>query len=254
MRGLAAISLLAVLTAGCGSQSGLHVENGGHTVVVVAAGSSGRGGHSTAPALPRRVTARIPLGGVPAIAWDGTTTMWAAVWAGSPHLLGSLIAVDTATGTTGPATVLPASNAPYLIAATASAVYVAGDGAVMRIDPSTGTVIERRDLGGRLRALLAAQGRLWVTADVGRLMQLNPETLGVVATWHVTGHPDAITTDAGSVLVTDDRDRTLTRFVDTVCNRPEVRCVTYSTLVSWLNAQPRRWLARDRAGRFPRLR
>jgi hypothetical protein len=45
----------------------------------------------------------------------------------------------------------------------------------------------------------------------------------------------------------------LTRFIDTVCRKPEVRCVTYSTLVDWLNAQPRRWLARDRAGRFPRL-
>ena len=211
MTGLAAISLVAVLAAGCGSQSGLHVENGGHTVVVVPAGSSGGGGHSTTPALPRRVTARIPLGGVPAIAWDGTTTIWAAVWGGGPHLLGSLIAVDTATGTAGPPSMLPASHTPYLIAATASSVYVAGGGAVMRIDPSTGKVIERRDVGARMRALLAAQGRLWVTADGGRLVQLNPDTLGVVATRHVTGHPDAITTDAGSVLVTDDRDRTLTR-------------------------------------------
>jgi hypothetical protein len=211
MRGLAAISLLAVLAAGCGSQSGLHVENGGHTVVVVPAGSTGGGGHSTAPALPRRVTARIPLGGVPAIAWDGTTTMWAAVWAGGPNLLGSLIAVDTVTGTAAPATVLPASNTPYLIAATASAVYVAGGGAVMRIDPATGKVIERQALGARPRALLAAQGRLWVTADGGRLVQLDPGTLRVVATRHVTGHPDAITTDSGAVLVTDDRDRTLTR-------------------------------------------
>ena len=46
----------------------------------------------------------------------------------------------------------------------------------------------------------------------------------------------------------------LTRFVETVCRKPEVRCVTYSTLVDWLNAQPPRWLARDRAGRFPHLR
>jgi hypothetical protein len=210
MRGFASIAVVAVLAAGCGSQSGLHVENDGHTVVVVPAGSSS-GGHGTATALPRRVTARIPLGGVPAIAWDGTTTMWAAVWAGGPHLLGSLIAVDTATGTAASATVLPASNTPYLIAATDSAVYVAGDGNVMRIDPSTGKVVEHVALGGRLRALLTAQGRLWVTADGGRLVQLNPDTLHTVATRHVTGHPDAITTDAGAVLVTDDRDRTLTR-------------------------------------------
>ena len=72
-------------------------------------------------------------------------------------------------------------------------------------------MIERQALGARLRALLAAQGRLWVTADGGRLVQLDPGTLRVVATRHVTGHPDAITTDAGAVLVTDDRDRTLTR-------------------------------------------
>jgi glutamine cyclotransferase len=107
--------------------------------------------------------------------------------------------------------VLPASNTPYLVAATGSAVYVAGAGAVMRVDPQTGKVVDRVALGGRLRALLAAQGRLWVTADGGRLVQLDPDTLGVVATRHVTGHPDAITTDGGSVLVTDDRDRTLTR-------------------------------------------
>jgi peptidoglycan/xylan/chitin deacetylase (PgdA/CDA1 family) len=44
--------------------------------------------------------------------------------------------------------------------------------------------------------------------------------------------------------------RALTRFADTVCVKPEVRCVTYSTLVQWLRSQPRRWLERDRDGRF----
>ncbi len=44
--------------------------------------------------------------------------------------------------------------------------------------------------------------------------------------------------------------RALTRFVETVCVKPEVRCVTYTTLVDWLRAQPRRWLLRDREGRF----
>ena len=47
--------------------------------------------------------------------------------------------------------------------------------------------------------------------------------------------------------------RALTRFVETVCVKPEVRCVTYSTLVDWLRHQPRRWLDRDRAGHFPHL-
>ena len=212
MRQAAAIALLLVLAAGCGSQSGLHVENGGRTVPVVpAGGGSSTGVHTSPPALPQRVTARIPLGGVPAIAWDGNTTMWAAVWAGGPHLLGSLIAVDTVSGTPAPATLLPASDAPYLIAATSSAVYVAGGGAVMRIDPATGKVVARRPVAGRLRALLAAQGWLWLTAGGGRLMQLDPDTLRVVAVRHITPHPDAITTEPGSVLVTDDRDRTLQR-------------------------------------------
>ncbi|MDX6523375.1 MAG: hypothetical protein QOI17_888 [Gaiellales bacterium] len=47
--------------------------------------------------------------------------------------------------------------------------------------------------------------------------------------------------------------RALTRFVETVCVKPEVRCVTYSKLVGWLRRQPPRWLSRDRAGRFPHL-
>jgi peptidoglycan/xylan/chitin deacetylase (PgdA/CDA1 family) len=46
--------------------------------------------------------------------------------------------------------------------------------------------------------------------------------------------------------------RALTQFVRTVCGKPEVRCVTYSTLVDWLDRLPPRALARYRAGRFPR--
>jgi hypothetical protein len=47
--------------------------------------------------------------------------------------------------------------------------------------------------------------------------------------------------------------RALTRFVDAVCPKPEVRCVTYSSLVGWLDRLPARVLARYRAGRFPHL-
>ena len=68
-------------------------------------------------------------------------------------------------------------------------------------------------------------------------------------------HGDRAPIDVGNHFATWNHGAyvdALTRFVDTVCDRPEVRCVTYSTLVAWLNAQPRRWLARDRAGRFPR--
>ena len=67
-------------------------------------------------------------------------------------------------------------------------------------------------------------------------------------------HGDRAPIDVGNHFATWNHGAyvdALTRFVDTVCDRPEVRCVTYSTLVAWLDAQPRRWLARDRAGRFP---
>jgi hypothetical protein len=46
----------------------------------------------------------------------------------------------------------------------------------------------------------------------------------------------------------------LTRFADTVCHMREVRCTTYSSLVSWLDSQPARWVARYRSGRFRHAR
>jgi hypothetical protein len=69
-------------------------------------------------------------------------------------------------------------------------------------------------------------------------------------------HGDRAPIDVGNHFATWNHGAyvdALTRFVDTVCDRPEVRCVTYSTLVSWLNAQPPAWLARDRAGHFRRM-
>jgi hypothetical protein len=45
----------------------------------------------------------------------------------------------------------------------------------------------------------------------------------------------------------------LTRFVERVCGKPEVRCVTYSTLAGWLDHAPPATLARYRRGAFPRL-
>jgi hypothetical protein len=70
-------------------------------------------------------------------------------------------------------------------------------------------------------------------------------------------HGDRAPVDIGNHFATWNHGAyvtALTRFVETVCRKPEVRCVTYSTLVHWLDAQPARFLARDRAGRFRRLR
>jgi hypothetical protein len=47
--------------------------------------------------------------------------------------------------------------------------------------------------------------------------------------------------------------RALTRVLGRVCRLPEVRCVSYRELADWLDATPRRVLARYRTGRFPRM-
>ena len=96
-----ALSVAAVLvTAGCGSQNGLHVENGGRTIAVATTPVVSSNGGPPAK-QPRRVTARVSLGGVPTVAWDGSS-VWAAVWPGGSQALGSLIGIDPATGRARP--------------------------------------------------------------------------------------------------------------------------------------------------------
>jgi hypothetical protein len=137
--------------------------------------------------------------------------MWAAVWAGGPHLLGSLIPVNTVTGRPGKASPLPASATPYLVAADAHAVWVAAGDAVLRVDPATGAVQRSQQLPGTARSLLLAQGWVWAVVDHGPLVQLDPGTLRPRATLHPTPSPDAITTVGHSVLLTDDEQRELVR-------------------------------------------
>ena len=201
--------VLALTACGCGSSSGLHLENGGRTVAPAStpATSQPSGGQP----LPRRVTAQVRLGGVPAITWDGDRTMWAAVWAGGPHLLGSLVPVDTETGRPGAALPLPPSPSPYLVAAGGGSVYAAAGRTVLRIDPGSGAVIQRRDLVAPVRALLLAAGSLWATVDLGPLVRFDPVTLRIRAASQVTASPDAITTLGRSVLVTDDQQRAVRR-------------------------------------------
>lgn len=209
MRLRALLIAATVLLAGCGSSTGLHLEHDGQTVATTTPSPPPpTTGHTS---LPRRVTARIQLGGQPAIVWDGSQTMWAAVWAGGPHLLGSLIAVNTSTGQPGAASALPASATPYLAAADSHSVWVAAGSSVLRIDPSTGAVVETQHLSNTVRSLLLAQGWLWAVVDHGPVVQLDPATLHTHASLNVTPSPDAITTDGTSLLVTDDQQRTLVR-------------------------------------------
>jgi hypothetical protein len=207
-----ATALVAALIAGgCGTQSGLHVENDGRTVRVAVtttgAPSTGGGG----PHLPRQVTARVALGGVPAISWDGHQTLWAAVWGGGPHLVGSLIPVDRSTARPGAAFPVPPSPRPYLVAATPGAVYLAAGARILQIDPGDGHVLHQADLGAAVRALLASRGSIWATLDSGALARLDPDGLAVRSRLRITASPEAVTTSPGSVFVTDDQAREVVR-------------------------------------------
>jgi sugar lactone lactonase YvrE len=207
----ARLLMVAAIAGGCGAQSGLHLENGGRTVTVVPDSTTQPASEDGSPSLPRQVTARVALGGTDAIAWDGDTTIWAAVWAGGPHLLGSLVAVDIHSGRAAAPLPLPPSQRPYLLAVDRGAVYVAATDRVLQIDPQSGAVLRSVRAHSPLRALLDSRGSLWATLDGGTLLRLDLATLAVRASWQVTGSPDAVTTAPGSVFVTDDRQRTLSR-------------------------------------------
>jgi hypothetical protein len=208
---LIAVLLAAALAAGCGARSGLHVENGGRTVHVAVPTTPTQPASGGGQTLPRQVTARVPLGGVPAICWDGDHTLWAAVWAGGPHLIGSLVPVDTATAHAGDAVALPSSPTPYLIAASTDAIDVAAGGQLLQFDPATGHLVRSSNLEAAARAVLLSRSSLWVTLDNGTVLRLDPGSLAVRGRLHLTPSPEAITTSPGSVFVTDDQARDLIR-------------------------------------------
>jgi streptogramin lyase len=197
------------LATGCGSQAGLHVENDGHTIAVATSAVASTGGGQPVK-LPRHVTARVALGGVPTLAWDGAG-VWAAVWPGGPRALGSLIGIDPASGHAQAPFSLPPSTQPYLLAATSDGLFVATGRRVLRIDPADGRTVASIALGGRSRSMVESRGSLWVTVDPGALLRLESAQLRVQASIPLDGQPDAVTVVPGSVYVTDDRDHTLRR-------------------------------------------
>ena len=87
---LPALVVLAI-AAGCGQQTGLRLENGGKTVPTVP--------DTTSPAPPSEgsISHGVVLGPEADLAYDDGT-VWAAVWAGGPSLLGSLVQIDATTG------------------------------------------------------------------------------------------------------------------------------------------------------------
>jgi streptogramin lyase len=210
-------ALAAVLLAGCagcGSSSGLHIENGGSTVRPPRASPS-TPAVSTAPAPPPVPGVR--LGGPAAMAYDAGR-LWCAVQPRGAALVGSLVKVSTATGrVSGPPVPLPPAGRPYLLAVGSDGVWLAAGRRLWKIDPATGGATEMR-LDGRATALLDAAGSVWLTettAAGGRLLRVAPATGSVVERVAVGPAPSAVTVAGGVAWVTDAVDQSVLRFAIT---------------------------------------
>jgi hypothetical protein len=209
---LLAAAALAVCTA-CGSETGLHIEDGGRTVTLHNVSTP------TAPSPPgahRRPHAAAELGAPAALAYDAGT-LWCAVYPG-PGLLGSLVRISTTTGRrSAPPTPLPTAPSAYLLAVGPDGVWLAAGTRLWSIDATTGSVAVTARLPGVATALQDAAGSLWVTVQTapggpgGLLVRVDPAgaTVAQVATGPA---PSALTVADGSVWVTDRAQQSIERF------------------------------------------
>ena len=200
---------VALATAACGTQSGLHVEDGGTTVRPASLPSTS----TQHPPTKAARTASLVLGAPAAIAYaDGT--LWCAVRPGG-RLIGSLVRVDTVTGrVTGRPTPLPVSADPYLLAVTGEDVWLGGGDRLWRIDPTDGSIAATVSVDGRLTALTAPPGELWATVAGprgGRLLHLDATSGRPLASAPIGPAPSALTVVPGAAWVTDAERQDVTR-------------------------------------------
>jgi hypothetical protein len=199
---------VALLAAGCGSDSGLHLEQGGRTVKLPAP--------TTGPVTPGNTGPRsIQLGGSASAAY-GAGVLWAAVRPPGPALVGSLVQIDPATSRrTGAPLPLPASDAPYLLAVGEGGIWLAAGDRIWKIDPRGSAPLAQVPAGGRVTGLLAAQGAVWAivrpAAGPGRLLRIDPARGRVLRTTRLGLSPSAVTAVPGAVWVADAEARTVTR-------------------------------------------
>jgi DNA-binding beta-propeller fold protein YncE len=204
------VAVAALVASACGTQDGLHVENGGSTVTPPSRTVTPPPSSSAKPH-----TRDLALGGPAAIAYaDGT--LWCAVRPAGGRLVGSLVQVDTASGrVTGAPEPLPVSDHPYLLAVVGGNVWVGGGDRLWRIDPATGAVAATVQLEGRLTALTPGLGDLWATVvspSRGRLLRLDASSGDLIADARVGPAPSALTVVPRQVWVTDAQRQTVTRF------------------------------------------
>ena len=156
-----------------------------------------------------QVVARIQTGGFPA----ALAATHGAVWVANDRA-GTLVRVDPQTNRVTRRIRLR----PGLISLTRGfrALWVInyGTGSLTRVDPSTFRTRSVR-VGGVPFDVLAAHGRVWVTAwEAGRLVEIDPRSLRVVRRTRIGPRPTGLHAAAGAVWVGFGRSATAVARVD----------------------------------------
>jgi YVTN family beta-propeller protein len=107
---------------------------------------------------------------------------------------------------------VPVTGTPTAVTAAGGAMWVATDGAVVRIDPKHLAVVDVvRDVGPSPTALCAFDGSVWVAVSgTGQVAQINTATDTVVAHIPVGNQPAAIVAAYGRLWVANLTDATIT--------------------------------------------
>src|SRR3989442_6510409 len=101
---------------------------------------------------------------------------------------------------------------PAAIAAAAGSLWVAdpNGGAILRIDPAAGTVVDRIPVSGEPGAMATGGGSIWVaTTQPGGVKRIDVATDAVTETIPLGINPSAIAYGVGSVWVADPSDESL---------------------------------------------
>jgi YVTN family beta-propeller protein len=209
----AQVSLVKRATAGTGK-------------IAIRVGSAATGGVKcglfTALAVPpvAKVTAKITVGSVPSDIAVGAGGVWVTDLVGN-----ALFRIDPATNqVAGPLALgAPSAAMAMAVAASGDAVWVAsntlplpGDGMVLRVDPTSRSVVATIPVGSGALDIAAGAGAVWViSARDGTVSRIDPATNSVTATVHVGVNPGGIGVGAGAVWVADYLGAALVRLDQT---------------------------------------
>ena len=124
----------------------------------------------------------------------------------------SIVAIDARSGRGG--SPIEVGGGPSQLVLSAGAVWVAAasDGALRRIDPEKGSVVQSVALGGGPDGLAAGGGSVWATSGLeGKLVRISPETNAIVQTVTLPNGPRGVAFGEGAVWVASRYARVVSR-------------------------------------------